>query len=221
MGMFDNIIVEKRLPLPKVKDRGDLADMKWKGHSFQTKDLANYLGLYKITKDGKLQEQKFVYEDKTEDEIAAEKEAVKNNKWCIVHSQRVVDKYWEDCNFTGYVNFYDSFHGNPIGAYDDFDKVDDDSWDYDYWVEWVAHIVEGKVKSIKLHKWEQEDNSTRKANSKKWKKELEDRHQFQQTFRFRYAYRPWNWCIRVLFRGVRSIGSAFSSSWKLEDKLKF
>lgn len=209
--MFDDIIVEMNLPLPK--DQGELSGWDWKEHSFQTKDLENYLGLFKIDKEGQLWEQKLEHEDKTEEELAEEKENHKGDKWFFQHPQKVVGNHWEEFDHTGYVRFYDGFYDQDYDSTPEFED--------DYWVEWVAHIVKGKVQSIEIEKWEREDSTERRQRNKQWRAELKVRREYMQTLRYRLVGRPWNWAVNKFFRGVRGIGSVLNNSWKLEDKLKF
>ena len=58
MGMFDDIVVHRKLPLPK-KLPDELRDVKWKEVVFQTKCLDNCLTEYKIAVNGKLYAKKF------------------------------------------------------------------------------------------------------------------------------------------------------------------
>ena len=58
MGMFDEIVVHRKLPLPKELPE-ELRDVKWKEVVFQTKCLENCLANYKIAVNGKLYVQNF------------------------------------------------------------------------------------------------------------------------------------------------------------------
>ena len=58
MGMFDEIVVHRKLPLPKELP-DELRGLKWKEIVFQTKCLENCLTNYKIAINGKLYAQKF------------------------------------------------------------------------------------------------------------------------------------------------------------------
>ena len=58
MGMFDEIVVHRKLPVPKQLPE-ELRDVKWKEVAFQTKCLENCLTHYKIAINGKLYAQKF------------------------------------------------------------------------------------------------------------------------------------------------------------------
>jgi hypothetical protein len=52
MGMFDYVICEYKLPLPK--DCKELADVNWNEYTFQSKDMNCLMDDYKINKKGKL-----------------------------------------------------------------------------------------------------------------------------------------------------------------------
>jgi len=67
MGMYDEIIVKKDLPLPEEISK---LDIDWKNYIFQTKSLENCLIVYFIDEDGGLNEIEFEreYIDFTEEE---------------------------------------------------------------------------------------------------------------------------------------------------------
>jgi hypothetical protein len=52
MGMFDYVICEHELPLPK--DQKELADIKWNTYQFQSKNMNCLMDDYRINKKGKL-----------------------------------------------------------------------------------------------------------------------------------------------------------------------
>jgi len=52
MGMFDYVICEYKLPLPK--DCKELSDVNWNEYTFQSKDMNCLMDDYKINKKGKL-----------------------------------------------------------------------------------------------------------------------------------------------------------------------
>lgn len=214
MGLFDNILVEKPLPLPK--DQGELVNWSWTGHNFQTKDLDCAMSAYKIDSDGQLWKECFDYVDKTEEELAKEKEENKGNKWFFQHPVKVSRTYWEKDSHTGYVNFYDGFYDNLEIR---------DTWKNDYWVEWCAHIVDGKVKSVELFKWESEDNTERKERQAVHDAEWKARAKYESTFRFKYCFKYWNNLMRFIFYNITKFGnwvySISTNLWKVERKITF
>jgi len=52
MGMFDYVICEYEIPLPK--DCKELSNVKWNEYTFQSKDMNCLMDDYRITKTGKL-----------------------------------------------------------------------------------------------------------------------------------------------------------------------
>ena len=87
---------------------------------------------------------------------------------------------WEPMSrFTGTVRFYDSINGQKV----------------DYWVEWAAVFVTGKVTEVKLERWEERDNRDRLACEAKWKLENEKRDRFLATWIGRRLYPPYAWVV--------------------------
>jgi hypothetical protein len=171
MGMFDTIIVNRKLPLTK-EIKNAFPDTDWTDVDFQTKSLDNTMTTYTIKGNG-------LYYDKVEGEYVRtmteeeEKKERKKHKWVwpveFVESSRKTVKE----PFHGTVNFY---HYKE-------DK-DDNTWD----IEWDAVFNVGKLVSLKLVKGEiirtSEQNA---ADEKQWKDRLEA-----------YESHPWTKTKKVL-----------------------
>ena len=212
MGMFDYI--ECEMELPKFGDHPH--SWEWKSdHQFQTKDLVNALIEYKIDKEGVLHYKKIEYEKK---DLTAEEQKDKDSGgfWHPMWNLETVSEEWVKEDFTGYIDFYDFIHDFSEG--------------HDAWVEYKAHVVNGKVEGgIQLAEFKEECNKERKESNARIKAEMEARKEYRQKWRYKYFGHYWNGAVRFIF-GVfhryinwkRRVADWISKRlWKLEDKLKF
>jgi hypothetical protein len=176
MGMFDSIKVKQDLPLPE-----DLKSLSvdWKDYTFQTKDLDNCLLEYFISEDG------FLYEHVIErDYIPYTPEERKSQKikswdiWKEVIEKETYHKKIED--YHGKIQFY---------TYDDYDEEND------YWVEFDAYFVYGKLDKIELSKFKKE--ASRSISNQKWQEEYKKEQKHPWNVFKRYAsYVGWKWFWR-------------------------
>ena len=97
MGMFDDIVVHRKLPLPK-KLPDELRDVKWKEVVFQTKCLDNCLTEYKIAVNGKLYAKKF------DDE-----RAVFAYNSFFDRKRNDAEMFWKNVTAPTSINFYTNF----------------------------------------------------------------------------------------------------------------
>jgi hypothetical protein len=79
---------------------------------------------------------------------------------------------WQPNGHTGIVCFYDAINGEES----------------DYWVEWMATFVSGKLTDVKLDRWEERDNRERLAAEAEWRLEQEKCERFLATWIGRHAY---------------------------------
>ena len=172
--MFDEIIIKKDLPLPEeIKN----FPIDWKNYQFQTKDLDNCLLDYWISEDGEL------FEHVVEREYIpySEEEKKKNkNRWVIWKD--VIDKSSSDVkvDFHGKIRFY---------AYEDFDDEND------FWLEFEAFFVYGKLDKIELKEFRKE--TSRKITNEETRKFLEkERTHPWNVFKRYAAYIGWRWFWR-------------------------
>lgn len=86
-------------------------------------------------------------------------------------------------SYTGTVCFYNSIYGNKA----------------DYWVEWVAVFVSGKVSELKLHQWEERDNRERLASEAKRNLRNQEREPFLATWVGRHIYPAYAWVVHGCF----------------------
>jgi len=158
--MFDTIYIKSALPLNK--ELKALKDLKWEEFDFQTKDLENTLSTYEITKTGKLRY------------LEVEREWVDDEGAFLKGHMKEVSSKWVDTKHTGKVRFYHSFTTNKsnISIFSDTLKDDTDLEGYDWWVEFEAEFVKGKLTEIKLTKAEKTPAKIRIVQHLEWAKEL-------------------------------------------------
>jgi hypothetical protein len=160
MGMFDSLIVKKKLPLTKELKA---LDVNWEKEVFQTKDLENLLDTYEITKSGKLKH------------LWQEREWVKEEDGFFGGYLNVVREEWREVDFHGTINFYTSlsdderYHWDFLGepeqlTWEEIDKIEG----YDWWIEFEAYFTKGKLDEIKLIKASKEPIKDRIKNNKEW-----------------------------------------------------
>ena len=139
MGMFDGIVCEYKLPLPK--DLAELSEINWNEFEFQTKSLGNTLDKYTIEDDGQ------IYQEKTKQEFIDDP----------VHAHggyiQITEDGIEKSYFTGELVFYT--------------RVPQE--EYDYYIEFKALFWKGELKEIERTEWNKKDNSDRKEEEKRYK----------------------------------------------------
>jgi hypothetical protein len=194
MGMYDNIICKYPLPMPD-DPKGYTGS-----YDFQTKDLDLILGLYVIDKNGQLSIQRkdgeWVQGNKKSDSLIGTLGYFKTTK-----------EWLEELNTTTTTVFYDYQHSQNT--------------DYDYFIEYEAIFVNGKLTSIKLIKFEAKDNSERKRKDIEFDKKLEEHRKFINTWKYKYFAKPYNRIISFVFRKTNKISQNLSRIlYKIENKIK-
>jgi hypothetical protein len=199
MGMFDSLIVKK--PLPLSKKLRALKGIKWDETIFQTKDFDCTLSTFEITKSGRLRTLKHEYEW-VDDDNSFLKGYMKSTK-----------DWWEFVNdFTGTVDFYEAFttdkNGNAtLDSYND-EVIDGTDW----WVEFTATIVKGKVTEIKLLKEEATPARIRIIQHKEWEHERKKKEAKLSYRIISFLRKSKTYCIliRSLYNGVNKLASRVS-----------
>ncbi len=171
MGLFDNLIVNRKLPLSKELKKA-FPDTDWSREGFQTKSLDNTMTTYTIKGTG-------LYWDKVEGEHVRtisekeEKKLKKQGKFCWPYEFKETSRKTVKEPFHGTINFYhykDDKEGN--------------TWD----IEFDAVFNAGKLVDIKLVKGEisstAEENA---AREKQWKDQLDA-----------YEAHPWTKTKKIL-----------------------
>ena len=90
---------------------------------------------------------------------------------------------------------------------------------FDYWIEFVAKVVGGNVKSIRLAKFQATDNTESKKIRLEQERKLDAYLAFRKTWHSRYLWNPYNNTIDFIFRQIRRFGSKFPL-WRIERFLK-
>lgn len=191
MGLFDTIIVKRKLPLSKEIKKA-FPDTDWSDEDFQTKSLDSTMTTYTIKGNG-------LYYDQVEGEYVRtmteeeEKKERKKHKWVWPH------EFVESSRKT----VKEPFHGT-INFYHYKEDKNNNTWD----VEWDAVFNTGKLVNIKLVKSEiirtAEQNN---ADEKAWKDRLDahDKHPWTRTKKFLnkitfgYWTTLWNNVSKILY----------------------
>lgn len=154
--MFDEITIKTAFPLPEELK---FKNIDWKTHVFQTKDLENCLLHYFISEDG------YLYEEVIENEYIPYTDEEKKEKnlrgWNIWKNVVEKNRYNKKVEHHGTILFYDSFELSE---------------EQDFWVDYKAFFVYGKLdkieifntensKSLKLHNKECEEMRLKQTNS--------------------------------------------------------
>jgi hypothetical protein len=178
MGMYDDLIIKKEIPLPvELKS----LNIDWKNHKFQTKDLDNCLLEYFINEEG------FLFEHVVEREyIAYTKEERKSRKikpwdlWKEVIEKETYDKKIED--YHGKILFYT------------YDKYDENN---DFWLEFNAYFIYGKLDKIELKQFKKEKSRTI-SNQQFINEYKKQQKQPWNLFKKYASYIGWSWFWRKL-----------------------
>ena len=172
--------------------------------TYQTKDLGS-MGTYEVREDG------YLWEHTPVTEYVAGNPKAKDVMDRIGRLKTIEEKWTKRDSFTGYIEFYED--------------VRNDEFENDYWVEYVAHVVKGRVKSVKVIKWESTPNSYRKniAEQNRLEMEMEMQHhtEFNRRWYVRAFYHPYCWILHEVFHWYRWTKGAMRipSSYTVEDFL--
>jgi len=181
--MFDTITC--KYPLPRPDNPMELKDFNFNSTSFQTKDLENVLDDYEIREDGSL------WIRRTESERVEGDKKAKSFIDRFGH-MKLIKEWWEPTKFTGVIEFY-----NSIG----FDgEVDRDSYEKDYWVEFIATFVDGQITTVGLLKFEGTNNAERKKRDAEWKEKMRLEKILWDKWYMKYLYRHYDNAVSWIFR---------------------
>lgn len=188
--MFDTIFT--RIDLPLNEDLKRLS-INWKDVDFQTKDLENALFTYYLNSDKSLTLE--VVEREYIEYTEEEKKTAK--PWSFYKDVKIISKREEDVGHHGTLRFYSS--------------VDIDSEaDYEYWVEFIAYFVYGKLDKIELVKCEKTHSNSFMI------KEWEERREKEKALpwnRFKYlmGHIGWYWFWKRTSKFCYSLHTFFSN----------
>ena len=183
MGMFDDIVVHRKLPLPKALP-DELRDVKWKEVVFQTKCLENCLTEYKIAVNGKLYAQKF------DDEGAV---FAYNS---FFDRKRLDTKmFWKSVAAPASINFYTSFQEE----------------EFDYWVSFTAFFDQSsKLTKITLDQLDTEDNTARKEQQRRFNGEAAANEKLYKKFIYKFYNIFWKKPLGYFLSKLIKITNSFS-----------
>ena len=186
--MFDDIKCKRELPL---NDELKSLPIKWEDVGFQTKDLENCLLHYTISEDGKLLEhiEEREYVHYTEEE----KKQKGRNRWDLYKDVKITNEYDKEIHH-GIINFYTNV-----------DYTDEE----EYWVEFNAFFIYGKLDRIELFDYNKQKSRT--VYHKEWeeKRKLEEKkicNKIKKVLR----YLGWRWFWNKMSRYCYKASSMFS-----------
>jgi len=189
MSMFDDITCKKELPL---NEELKTLPIKWEEVGFQTKDLENCLLHYTISEDGRLldhiMEREYVYY--TEEE----KKQKGRNRWDLYKDVKITNEYDKEIHHHGIINFYTNV-----------DYTDEE----EYWVEFNAYFIYGKLDRIELFKCEKQKSRT--IYHKEWeeKRKIEEQKLWNRTKKV-LRYIGWGWFWNKMSRYCYKLSNLFS-----------
>jgi hypothetical protein len=171
MGMFDHISCE--YPLPLTEETKALSPNWGQESGFQTKDLDNSLSYYRISPEGELLKEELEHEyiPYTEEEL----KGIRPKPWSPFKEVIVKNRYFKKVEHHGEVTFYSSF-----------EYTDNE----DYWLEFKAYFIYGKLDKISLV-------SAEKIVSQKLANETWDIKRKEEEsklwFKFKRLVSPYGW----------------------------
>jgi len=194
MGMFDEIVVHRKLPLPKELP-DELRGLKWKEIVFQTKCLENCMTNYKIAINGKLYSQKFDDEG-----------GVFAYNAFFDAKRKDSEMFWKSVPPPVSINFYTNFQKEK----------------FDYWVSFTAFFDprSSKLTKIKLDELNKEDNTVRKEQRRLFEEEITSSEKLHKKLIYKFYNIFWKKPLRYFFSKVCKIANKLpSAASKIERKV--
>ena len=190
MSMFDDITCKKELPL---NEELKTLSIKWEEVGFQTKDLENCLLHYTISEDGRLLEH--VVEQEYVHYTEEERKQKGRRPWDLYKEVIIKNEYDKEVHHHGVVNFYTGV-----------DYTDEE----EFWVEFNAFFIYGKLDRIELFKCEKQKSRT--VYHKEWEEQrrIEDSKLWNRVKRL-LRYVGWRWFWHKMSRCCYSASSLFAS----------
>ena len=198
MGMYDSIICKYPLPLPE--ELGELTQTQIQNATYQTKDLDESLSLFKVCEEGHLWLEKIGgYYEKGDPKA----KSIIDRLGKFVQT----DSTWIRQDRTCTIQFYESFRVSE----DQKDELNND-----YWLEYEAVFIDGKLNKISILEFSKKDNAERRTREAEFKKEWKSLNNFLNKWYIKFWYSPWRWLVRNIFRTYRRIKYHAPSDWKVE-----
>ena len=164
MGLFDDIKVNYKLPeLVELKDCLLTQDAVQNG-DYQTKDLDCFMYNYTINEDGTVTKAEY---EKTE--------------W-------VKDK---DAFMGGYIKGENLQHIPLTGnrTFNFYNYINMDEGGLDFYIEWQATVLNGKVHSIVLREFNSESNKERLKHLDEWNRVNAERKRYYRSIEYKYFFK--------------------------------
>ncbi len=193
MSLFDHLNCKYLLPRPE--NAVELKDFDLNSLNFQTKDLDNLMYLYEIRTDGTLWR-----EDRETKWVEGDKRS--KNFFEKLGHLKTIRSWWTQILNTQTIYFYES--------------IRNDKYNNDYWIEFSAEFLQGKLISIKLIKFEADDNGIRKDREKTWEENMKKRAILFDKWYIKYSYVPYSRIIRYIFLKYNHLKQKLPSAWKIE-----
>jgi hypothetical protein len=180
MGLFDDINVKWKLPeLLELKGTLLTQDAVQNG-AYQTKDLDCFMYDYTIHEDGTVTKAEY---EKT---------------------QWIKDK---DAFMGGYIEGENLQHTPLTGnrTFNFYNYINMDEGGLDFYIEWQATVLNGKIHSIVLREFNSESNQGRLDNIATWQKMEAARKQYYSSLEYKYFYKYTDAIINCFVKGVLGI----------------
>ncbi len=196
MGLFDSITIKDyNLPQPPAEEIKYYTPET----EFQTKDLNEGMGEWKIDGAG------YLWEKRTKWTYPEPPPNPKSFLDSYVYPEQVSSS-WEQSFITSTLNIYTS-QWDEIG-------------DHDYWIEYDIVFIKGRVAEVKLIKFTSTNNLARKEKYKQFEIELQESYAFRQSFGYRYFYQWYFKGAKRTFRVINKfLDNLEKSLWNLERKI--
>ena len=177
MGLFDDINVKWKLPeLLELKGTSLTQDAVQNG-SYQTKDLDCFMYDYTIHEDGTVTKAEYETTEWIKDKDAFMGGYMKGDN--LQHTPLTGNRTF---NFYNYINM--------------------DEGGLDFYIEWHATMLNGKIHSIILREFTTESNQGRLDNIATWQKMEAARKQYYSSLEYKYFYKYTDAIINCFVKGV-------------------
>ena len=188
--------VDCHCPLPMPEDPKGYTG----SHSFQTKDFECALDVYIIDKDGQL-----LIERRDTEWI----EGDPNGEGFLskIGHLKTIKTWLEPLTNTCTIQFYDF--------------IDSNKTDYDYFINYEAVFINGKMSSVKIINFEANENAKRKIRDAEFAKKNKENYQFRQTWKYKYFVKPYNRSVSfIFFKTIKVLSFLSTTLYKIERNIR-
>lgn len=196
MGLFDYINVKYTLPTVTESVGTSITQEQIQNAHYQTKDLDSFMLKYTIQADGQI-----TYEEYERTEWVEDKSYFMGG-YLQGHNLQTLPLHGDHV-----INFYDGF--------------DCDDGDKDYWIEWQATIINGKLQSIKLIEFTGSDNTARKKTYSKLKASLLEIQKYKASFRYKYFFKYFDFIFNKTLKFIQRVLKFVLNGLNWVDKMLY